>query len=58
VAQFEFPYIFSLGCVIPSKAVLQAERGISLQANVSRRSLGPLAKTRAVGMTPSRKTKM
>jgi hypothetical protein len=47
MVQFEF----LLG-VIPSGAVLQAERGISRIVNVNHaRSLGPLVKTRPVGMT-------
>jgi len=38
--------------VIPSGAVLQAERGISQPANsVAERSLAPLEKTRGFGMT-------
>jgi hypothetical protein len=41
--------------VIPSAAVLQAERGISSRYSRSRgRSLGPLVKARAFGMTQSR----
>jgi hypothetical protein len=38
--------------VIPSEAVLQAEGGISPQGMWQGRSLGPLEKTRAFGMTP------
>ena len=37
--------------VIPSEAVLQAEEGISLKSVVAGRSLGPLVKARAIGMT-------
>jgi len=38
--------------VIPSEAVLQAQRGISRESAVSQgRSLGPLVKARAFGMT-------
>jgi hypothetical protein len=41
--------------VIPSAAVFQAERGISRAANqILARSLGPLAKARAFGMTPGK----
>ncbi|SPF32645.1 exported hypothetical protein [Candidatus Sulfotelmatobacter kueseliae] len=44
------------GGVIPSAAAFQAERGISRGAvSVRARSLGPLVKARAFGMTPQRK---
>jgi hypothetical protein len=50
VVQFEFSGF--LTSVIPSGAVFEAERGISLGPAVFARSLGPLMKARAFGMTP------
>ena len=45
----------NLDGVIPSGAVFQAERGISRGADMLHaRSLGPLEKARAFGMTPSK----
>jgi hypothetical protein len=44
--------------VIPSAAAFQAERGILRGASVMHaRSLGPLVKARAFGMTPHRRIK-
>jgi len=49
----KFDRIVFLVGVIPSEADLQAERGISLCTKPLRgRSLGPLVKARAFGMTP------
>ena len=53
MAQFELETM-GLDGVIPSEADFQAERGISREsaAMPRARSLGPLVKARAFGMTP------
>ena len=56
VGQFESAHAHVFFGVIPSVAVFQAERGISrvpAAPSTLGRSLGPLVKARAFGMTPS-----